>query len=361
LAARLVPEANTHENVKYRKKRDRTEIADYTRRQSVEPEEVPMTARITVPAAVLAGAALLAFPAAAQDEASWSKLVDPAGLAALERTIDPVVVDIRAIEAFAKGHIPGAVNAPYTQWRGPRDNPGALPSEALLSVLVGESGIDEQTPVVVAHEGSSASDFGAAARVYWTLKSLGVERIAILNGGLNAWVAAGQPLSTEPVRPDPTIFEAVLSEEWRASVSDIEAAAQAGDARLIDARPAGFFEGRLWHAAAARPGTLPTAENFSHASWFVEGGPLVVDAERARAIAESAGLVEGATLVSFCNTGHWAATNWFALSELAGIEGVTLYPESMVEWTAQGRALDNEPGRVEWLYLSTRQWLSSIL
>ncbi|WP_349369184.1 rhodanese-like domain-containing protein [Salinarimonas sp.] len=310
-------------------------------------------------AAALAGAALLAAPASA--EVAWSPLVDPAGLLALEEAVDPVVLDIRAIEAFGKGHIPGAVNAPYTQWRGPADNPGALPSEALLSVLVGESGIDELTPVVVVHEGSSASDFGAAARVYWTLKSLGVERIAILNGGLNAWTAAGKPLSTEPVRPDPTIFEAELSEEWRASVEEIEAAMATGDARLIDARPAGFFEGRLWHSAATRPGTLPTAENFTHDAWFVEGGPLVVDAERARAIAESAGLADGATLVSFCNTGHWAATNWFALSELAGIEGVTLYPESMVEWTAQGRMLDNEPGRVEWLYLSTRQWLQSVL
>ena len=163
------------------------------------------------------------------------------------------------------------------------------------------------------------------------------------------------------MRPDPTIFEARLSDEWRASATDIETAIEAGDARLIDARPQGFFEGRLWHAAAARPGTLPTAENFSHDAWFVDGGPLVVDAERARAIAQSAGLTDGATLVSFCNTGHWAATNWFALSELAGVEGVTLYPESMVDWTAGGRALDNEPGRVEWLYMSTRDWLQSIL
>jgi thiosulfate/3-mercaptopyruvate sulfurtransferase len=46
----------------------------------------------------------------------------------------------------------------------------------------------------------------------------------------------------------------------------------------------------------------------------------------------------GVPIVSFCNTGHWAATNWFVLSEVAGIEGVKLYPESMVGWTqAVGR------------------------
>ena len=43
--------------------------------------------------------------------------------------------------------------------------------------------------------------------------------------------------------------------------------------------------------------------------------------------------------VSFCNTGHWAATNWFVLSEIAGIEGVKLYPESMVGWTRSHQRL----------------------
>ncbi|MEL6481756.1 MAG: sulfurtransferase, partial [Pseudomonadota bacterium] len=42
------------------------------------------------------------------------------------------------------------------------------------------------------------------------------------------------------------------------------------------------------------------------------------------------------TVVSFCNTGHWAASNWFALSEIAEIEDVRLYPESMVGWHATG-------------------------
>lgn len=169
--------------------------------------------------AALAGVLVLAAPAKAED--TWSKLLDPAGLAALEEKIDPVVLDIRTAEAFAKGRIPGAVNAPYAQWRGPRDNPGALPSDARLSELVGGSGIDATTPVVVVHQGADATDFGAAARVYWKLMSLGVEQIAILNGGLNAWTAAGKPLSTEPVRPVPRIFEARLSDEWRARASRI--------------------------------------------------------------------------------------------------------------------------------------------
>ena len=48
--------------------------------------------------------------------------------------------------------------------------------------------------------------------------------------------------------------------------------------------------------------------------------------------------------MSFCNTGHWAATNWFALSEVAGIEGVRMYPESMVGWSNAGYDMANVPG-----------------
>lgn len=62
--------------------------------------------------------------------------------------------------------------------------------------------------------------------------------------------------------------------------------------------------------------------------------------EAARQIAANAGYdgpnSTGETLVSFCNTGHWASTNWFALSEIAGIQNVKLYPESMVGWARRG-------------------------
>jgi thiosulfate/3-mercaptopyruvate sulfurtransferase len=61
-------------------------------------------------------------------------------------------------------------------------------------------------------------------------------------------------------------------------------------------------------------------------------------------LAAKNGFEAGDRLVSFCNTGHWAATNWFALSEIAGIEGVRMYPESMVGWSNAGYDMANVPG-----------------
>jgi thiosulfate/3-mercaptopyruvate sulfurtransferase len=301
--------------------------------------------------------ALVAVSGLARADTGAGKLVAPTELAALTGSGEVRVLDIRET-GYEAGHIPGAVAAPYPRWRGPAGNPGKLPETAELEALVRGLGVDEGTRVVVAHEGASATDFGAAARVYWTLRTLGVRDLAILNGGVAGWREAGLPLSSEPVAVEPSAFAAELDPSWLATRAEVERQVQAGDGgRLLDARPSGFFLGKLWHDAAAKPGTIPGAESFTYEEWFEGGGPVIVGPQEARRIAAANGLDRGAPVtVSFCNTGHWAAINWFALSELAGVEGVKLYPESAVDWSQAGLPMDNVPGRVEWLWLSTRKW-----
>ena len=64
--------------------------------------------------------------------------------------------------------------------------------------------------------------------------------------------------------------------------------------------------------------------------------------------------------ISFCNTGHWAATNWFVLSELVGQPNVRLYAGSMVDWTQAEGALpmDNVPNRFKQLYIDAQLWVA---
>ena len=272
----------------------------------------------------------------------WRPLLSPAEAQAAGGAL---IIDIRSPKAFAAGHAPGAVNAPYPRWRGPRENPGRRLSDAALTTLLRGIGVARDRPAIVAYQGRGATDFGAAARVYWTLKSAGVARIAILNGGVDAWTDAGLALSTAAQAPTPSAIEASLSDRWmidRDGVADVLSGKT--EARLVDARPLEFFEGRKKHGAAAAAGTLKGALNVIHSAWFgSDENRMVSTPEAAAAIAKRAGydgaLAPGETLVSFCNTGHWAATNWFALSEIAGIENVKLYPESMVGWTRAGGAV----------------------
>ncbi|MFU8882653.1 MAG: sulfurtransferase [Rhodobacterales bacterium] len=253
-----------------------------------------------------------------------------------------IILDIRGA-AYAKGHIPGAIDGPYALFRGPQENPGQLPPEDKLEAALRSLGITTDRAVVVVHEGSDESDFGAAARVYWTLKSSGVSQLAILNGGQRAWNQADLPTSTVATEPTPSSFNLVFSDQWLATTDEVVAMVETGSALLLDARPQSFWEGDAAHPSAARPGTLPQSRYFEHSNWF-SNDPSIVNADAARQLAADQGFTGAKDLVSFCNTGHWAATNWFALSELAGVENVKLYPESMVGYSQAGHAMANVPG-----------------
>ena len=290
-------------------------------------------------------------------------LVEAAELATRLYSPDLRIVDIRdgANEVgrtpYELGHVPGAVHAPYSQWRGPKDNPGKLPEASKLTELLQRLGLDRDTEIVVVHDGRDATDFGSAARVYWTLKAAGLRNLSILNGGMKAWQAAGKPLSTEIVTVKPSSYVAKLDPSLVATRAEVAQAVSASTAALIDARPAEFYRGDTRHAAAKVPGTIQGAKNVSHSVWFGQGGSSLLPAEEIRLTARRNGIGAGngeATTVSFCNTGHWAATNWFVLSEVLGERNVKLYPESMVEWSASGLPMDNVPGRLKQLLMELK-------
>ncbi|QDY70739.1 sulfurtransferase [Qingshengfaniella alkalisoli] len=290
----------------------------------------------------LTATAIVGFAGMAQ--ADFGPLVTPAELNDALSADAPVVLDIRG-DAYADGHIDGAVSAPYALFRGPADNPGQIIPEEQLETTFETLGLSLDRPVVVVHQGSDQSDFGAAARVYWTLKSSGFTDLAILNGGASAWDAAGLPTSTEAVTPDPTDLDITFSYQWTADTDEVAHIVNGDEAAvLVDARPDDFYQGRKSHGAASRPGTLPEAEQLVHSSWFAENSNDIGGVANVTELKDSLGITDGEPVVSFCNTGHWAATNWFALSELAGIENVKLYPGSMVEYSKTDNRMANVPG-----------------
>ena len=250
------------------------------------------------------------------------------------------ILDIRSPAEFATGHLGKARNLPYGIFRGPRENPGRVPEAAALEAALRSVGLEPDAPVLIVYAGKTVTDFGAAARVYWTLTSAGFAELSILNGGMESWRSADLPIAKRATPTTATKLTVSYDESWWVdadAVQDIVLGRAPGV--LIDARPADFFEGKRKHGAAREAGTLAGALNIVHESWFGEqGGEIAPDPamlDRLRAVAAEA----NAPLVSFCNTGHWAATNWFVASELAGIPDVKLYPESMVGWTLLSRTV----------------------
>ena len=273
------------------------------------------------------------------------------------------VIDIRDPKSYAANHIPGALNAPYGKWRGPATNPGELPALNKLTELVQGLGLTPESHAVVVSSGASDTDFGATARVYWTLKMLGLTELSILNGGMKAWQTAGLALSDKPSTVAKSDFQPSLNNDLLVTREQLIASVDADGAILVDARPADFFEGKTRHGAAKVPGTLEKAVNVEHSLWFKPGTSQVVDATQAKALAQKNNLADQPKeIVSFCNTGHWAATNWFVLSELVGDPDVKLYAGSMVDWSQAPGALPmaNVPNRFQQLVIDTKIWFSNL-
>jgi thiosulfate/3-mercaptopyruvate sulfurtransferase len=285
----------------------------------------------------------------------WYRLMEPQQLASILARVPQTRV-LQVTGDHAAGHIPGAVAAPYSLFRGPQENPGQLLEPGELTALVQRLGITAETPVVVVHQGSNAADFGAAARVYWTLKSLGVQDLAILNGGHAAWSAAGLPVSTDPVSVSPSQFTPQWRDDWRVTTAEVEALVANGGARLIDARPPSFFQGL--QASTGLPGTIRGAGNLAFENFF-DGARLKPRAQ-VSAIRAAYPQQDAPITVSFCNTGHQAAVNWFILSELQNVPNTRLYAESMAEWSLQARPMDNQPSALRHYWQMTTDWIETL-
>jgi thiosulfate/3-mercaptopyruvate sulfurtransferase len=293
-------------------------------------------------------------------------LLTPADLSARVAQPQLRIVDIRAGKneagktPYEVGHIAGALHAPYPQWRGPKDNPGKLPATEALTALVQQLGIDATTPVVIVYEGANSTDFGAAARVYWTLKVAGVAKPSILNGGMKAWRSAGFPVTTAVAAVAPSRFVVTLDRRLIATQDEVAQIVGGNSAILLDARPVEYYAGETRHIAAKTPGTIVGAKNVDNAVFFGQGSGALLPAADVRRIADQHGLQTDRPTVSFCNTGHWAATNWFVLSEILGQKNARLYPESVVEWSRAGLAMDNVPSRIHQAWLQLKEAAGSL-
>ncbi|POR55317.1 sulfurtransferase [Bosea psychrotolerans] len=274
-------------------------------------------------------------------ETQFSGLITPEALVQRLGDSNLVVVDIRSSvdgggkAAYEAGHVPGAVHSDYAAdgWRAKVGNaPGMLPSLEHLAALAGRLGIKPHDDVVIVPAGVSATDFAAAARIYWTLKLIGHGQQAILDGGFKAWSADPQrPVEIGPSAPKSTDpYPVVMQQQLRSNTDATLVASRGKLATLVDARATSYFEGREKAAEATRAGHIPGAVSRDYAAAFdPETGALKPIHDLS---ALFAGVPNGPA-ISYCNTGHTAALNWFVMSEVLGREEVALYDGSMTDWT----------------------------
>ena len=225
---------------------------------------------------------------------------------------------------YDAGHIPGAVFVDlHTELAGgPGGGRHPLPTVDDFVALLGRLGIEPRHHVVAYDSAGGAT----AARLWWMLRSIEHSTVSVLDGGIQAWTAAGQPLTTDVPNRAPTTYPA--APEWTGIVDadDVAQAVELG-ATVIDARAPERFRGET-EPLDALAGHIPGAINRYHADNLGADGlhrPLPELAERFAGV--------GSAPVVYCGSGVTACHDLLALS-LVGLSGARLYPGSWSEWSA---------------------------
>jgi thiosulfate/3-mercaptopyruvate sulfurtransferase len=269
---------------------------------------------------------------------SSSPLVDTAWLAS--HLGDPTVrvADVRwylsgkrGADEYARGHLPGAVFVDLDHdlathgAAGPGRHP--LPSAAAFAEVLARLGIGRETTVVAYDDAGGA----IASRLWWLLRYFGHGGGRVLDGGINAWIAEGRPLSTE----SPSIAPAARLDLTPGGAAVVDKAAvdrlrHEPDVVLLDARARPRFEGQS-EPVDARPGHIPGARSAP----FVENlasptGPMLPPealADRYRAL----GALSAKRVVCYCGSGVSACHDLLALA-LLGRSDAELYEGSWSDW-----------------------------
>lgn len=274
-------------------------------------------------------------------------LIAPEALAArLERADGVVVLDATVLldrppeggpytpipqrAAFECEHIPGArfadLVADLADPAAPF--PFAIPSPERFAWRIAALGVGDGTPVVAyAQDGPMW-----ATRLWWLLTYFGHDDVAVLDGGLPAWRAAGLPLTATPSPPPsaPPRFTPRPRPELLATRADVEAIvnADAAPTCLLNALSPTVFRGE-GPSSYSRPGRIPGSVNVPHTTLI---DPAT---NRFRPPAElAAALPADGPIIAYCGGGISATVDVFALALLGRRAGVRLYDGSLTEWTA---------------------------
>jgi len=250
---------------------------------------------------------------------------------------DLVVVDLRKVEEYKVGHIPGAVNVFYGSWaikKGELLN--ELPAMDDLAEVIGAAGIGANSLVVLVDKTDKVPDQFGMTRVAWTLKYAGVQNVAILNGGQNQWVKEKRALSQDMVKAKAKPFKAAWNRDL--FVNKAYLLAKLDKATVIDTRAPGFYEGKEKLAFVPKLGRIKGSVNLPVGQLYTAEGLYKDKATLASLAAKATGSDLAKEYILYCDTGK-TCTSWaFVMTELLGYQDVRVYDGSSMEWLADPSA-----------------------
>jgi thiosulfate/3-mercaptopyruvate sulfurtransferase len=262
-------------------------------------------------------------------------IVSPEWLAAHLNDSNLIVIDCRfsladpelGQQQYQTNHIPGSfyldlnrdLSSPVSKHGGRHPLPNFTELAAKLSAI----GVTKET-LIVAYDDSR---FAFASRLWWLIRYMGSDRVALLDGGFSAWQTAGYPLSDLPPTPQPGNFEPQLKPEYLVDIEVVKARKDQPGVVLIDSRENERYAG-LREPIDPVAGHIPSAVNYPWQDVTGEGGKVrsIVEQQQRWEQVKSADEV-----IVYCGSGVTACVNLLSL-EIAGISNAKLYAGSWSDW-----------------------------
>jgi thiosulfate/3-mercaptopyruvate sulfurtransferase len=245
--------------------------------------------------------------------------------AALAGAAPPLVIDLRPAEAFAVGHIAGAVHLDL--WGLSLIDTDEAPLRAfmwMIGHLFSLRGVTPERPVVVYEENSGMR----AARAFWFLEYLGHPDARVLDGGLGAWTRAGLPVTTGVVAPIPSAWHGTPDAAKLATWRQVFDRLGKPETAIVDTRSDAEYYGE--EVRAKRGGAVPGAVHIEWKQNLTADGTYK-PASALKDMYGAAGITPDREVVTYCQGGYRAAHTYLAL-RLAGYPHIRNYTGSWKEW-----------------------------
>ena len=212
----------------------------------------------------------------------------------LERTLNGAtirILDTRPKDAYDKGHIPGALRVDVASWQELGKLEGGFRDSKAWGQKVSELGIGADTRVVV--YGNSLTD---TARIWWTLKYLGLENVTVLDGGWDAWLREKRPAETIVPQVAAAQFVPKFDADRLMEIDPLKGSLRSGKVKVVDARSKDEFTGK--ELRGKRGGHITGA---THLEWkeLVAGDGRFKTPDQLRAVFRERGILPTETTVCY--------------------------------------------------------------
>lgn len=267
-----------------------------------------------------------------------SPLVDCEWLAQRLGAPDIVVLDATfflpnqrrsAHDEFRQAHIPGARFFDIDEVADKTSPlPHMLPTPERFAEAVGEMGIGNDSHII-AYDSNS---FMASARLWWTFRVFGHDRVSVLDGGLARWGAEGGPLTDQLPVTTPRRFTAGFRPNLVRDLEQMKALLTERDAQILDARSPGRFAGTEPEPRSGlRCGHIPGSRNLFFRNLIDETRFCLKSPTELEKLLREAGIDRSRPVTASCGTGVTAAILALGL-HCIGNESVAVYDGSWTEW-----------------------------